>query len=338
MGLYRTAVLSAGVCYMMFLAYMLAVGLDESREVFYRIDPSLREESEEREYADDCDIDVANLGDKMDVFVVAHSLGYLAKMLVLRDFWMCWASSLIFEHIEISLQHVLKNFRECWWDHFILDIALCNFGGILAGCLVVKIFGLQQYPWFAGISTSPRRLLHAVMVITMMMIVDSSAFFLKFFLRHPSEHFFVCGRILFWFVFSMEGYADFYGYVVRVAEKEAKREAVPFPPGGALLPIVASFLELLLALRFAMQDERSLAAAAPLVVWFPLAIAISLWVVSALFWYTFRSRLLSGLFFIVGLVALCWSHVASMPGLMYHHDTLHSLCETLLNAEGSSEL
>ena len=67
----------------------------------------------------------------MDEFVIAHTLGWFAKAIVLRDYWFCWILSILFEVMEYSLQHQLPNFAECWWDHvrnnfgtqyFIIDI------------------------------------------------------------------------------------------------------------------------------------------------------------------------------------------------------------------------
>jgi phosphatidylserine synthase 2 len=53
----------------------------------------------------------------MDLFVVAHTLGWFGKALILRDYWFCWIISIAFELCEYSLQHQLNNFAECWWDH-----------------------------------------------------------------------------------------------------------------------------------------------------------------------------------------------------------------------------
>ena len=55
--------------------------------------------------------------DKFDVFVPAHFLGWWAKTLILRDYWMTLVLSVLFEINEYSLQHQLPNFSECWWDH-----------------------------------------------------------------------------------------------------------------------------------------------------------------------------------------------------------------------------
>ena len=53
----------------------------------------------------------------MDVFVLAHTFGWIAKALILRDYWLLWILSVLFEIMEYSLQHQLPNFAECWWDH-----------------------------------------------------------------------------------------------------------------------------------------------------------------------------------------------------------------------------
>lgn len=53
----------------------------------------------------------------MDIFVVAHAVGWFGKALILRDYWFCWIISIAFELCEYSLEHQLNNFAECWWDH-----------------------------------------------------------------------------------------------------------------------------------------------------------------------------------------------------------------------------
>jgi hypothetical protein len=53
----------------------------------------------------------------VDIFVVAHALGWYGKSLIVRDYWLCWILSVTFELLEYSLAHHLNNFAECWWDH-----------------------------------------------------------------------------------------------------------------------------------------------------------------------------------------------------------------------------
>jgi phosphatidylserine synthase 2 len=53
----------------------------------------------------------------------------------------------MFELMEITFRHWLPNFYECWWDHIILDIILCNTGGILVAYYLMKRFGMREYKW-----------------------------------------------------------------------------------------------------------------------------------------------------------------------------------------------
>ena len=56
-----------------------------------------------------------------------------AQALILRDYTLLWALSIGFELMELTFQHMLPNFNECWWDSWILDVAVCNFIGIYTG-------------------------------------------------------------------------------------------------------------------------------------------------------------------------------------------------------------
>lgn len=43
--------------------------------------------------------------------------------------------------------HLLPNFAECWWDQVILDILLCNGGGIWLGMTICKFLEMRTYRW-----------------------------------------------------------------------------------------------------------------------------------------------------------------------------------------------
>lgn len=60
----------------------------------------------------------------MDGFVTVHFVGWWAKTLILRDYWICNVLSFAFEVLEYSLEHQLPNFSECWWDHVSSDFEL----------------------------------------------------------------------------------------------------------------------------------------------------------------------------------------------------------------------
>lgn len=87
----------------------------------------------------------------MDIFVPAHIIGWFVKALILRDEWICWIISIMFEVLEYSLEHQLPNFSECWWDHWILDVLLCNWLGIWLGMKTCYYLSIKEYHW-RGIS------------------------------------------------------------------------------------------------------------------------------------------------------------------------------------------
>ena len=66
-----------------------------------------------------------------------------AKALILRNYTLLWAISILFEFMELTFQHMLPNFNECWWDSWILDVAVCNFIGIVTGMATVRWYGSQ---------------------------------------------------------------------------------------------------------------------------------------------------------------------------------------------------
>ncbi len=53
------------------------------------------------------------------------------QALVIRDWAMLWVLSIGFELMELTFQHMLPNFNECWWDSWVLDVAVCNLLGRL---------------------------------------------------------------------------------------------------------------------------------------------------------------------------------------------------------------
>ena len=42
---------------------------------------------------------------------------------------------------------MLNNFKECWWDHLIVDTLGCNLLGIVVGFYIIDLFKLERYRW-----------------------------------------------------------------------------------------------------------------------------------------------------------------------------------------------
>ncbi|ANQ08865.1 Phosphatidyl serine syntase [Plasmodium coatneyi] len=100
----------------------------------------------EKSYMENCN-SFENVKDKFDVFVIAHLGGWFVKALAIRNFFVLNLNSVLFELIELRFQHILPNFYECWWDHIILDVLVCNLAGILIGFLVMKWLKMPLFSW-----------------------------------------------------------------------------------------------------------------------------------------------------------------------------------------------
>jgi phosphatidylserine synthase 2 len=79
-----------------------------------------------------------NIKSALDVYVLAHLFGWLAKTVIFRNDILIWIMSIGFEILERSLNQFIPNFHECWWDSLLLDLFGCNLIGILLGNLIIK--------------------------------------------------------------------------------------------------------------------------------------------------------------------------------------------------------
>ena len=84
--------------------------------------PKLGQELPERSYGSDCRLWIPGQGvhwqviydTVFDEFVIAHTLGWWGKALIIRDYTMLWTLSIGFELMEMTFHHMLPNFNECW--------------------------------------------------------------------------------------------------------------------------------------------------------------------------------------------------------------------------------
>lgn len=155
-----------GISILNMLAYTFLVFQtpEDGRAILHMIEPRMGVPLPEQTYAEDCRIYVpnhpsgnpfANVYEKMDIFIIGHSLGWFIKSLLLRDFWLLHITSVLFELLEYSLAFQLPNFAECWWDHWLLDALGCNALGIYLGMLACRFMSLRKYDWGKSIWSIP---------------------------------------------------------------------------------------------------------------------------------------------------------------------------------------
>uniref|UniRef100_A0A8C5KV09 Phosphatidylserine synthase n=1 Tax=Jaculus jaculus TaxID=51337 RepID=A0A8C5KV09_JACJA len=216
--------LCVSVVYELFLIFILFQTVQDGWQFLKYVDPRLGVPLPERDYGGNCLIYDAdnktdpfhNIWDKLDGFVPAHFIGWYLKTLMIRDWWMCMIISVMFKFLEYSLEHQLPNFSECWWDHWIMDVLICNGLGIYCGIMTLEWLSLKTYKW-QGLWNIPtykgkikriafqftpiaglHRWLAVCGIILVFLLAELNTFYLKFFvLWMPPEHYLVLLRLVF---------------------------------------------------------------------------------------------------------------------------------------------
>lgn len=305
--------LSLGLVYMLLLVFLLFQDVQAPYRLVRWYDPSLSPRIRERGYAEDCRVFTENnwfhFVDSMDEFVAAHFFGYVVKTIVLRDWRLVTGVSLGFELVEVSFQHILPNFLECWWDHLILDVLLCNGGGTLVGMLLLKWLRakqyhfvtrapkgvhrkllkqlvpekLEQYRW--QVFESPKRLFAAALMLGLVLLQDMNTFTSKAMLQVEHEHHLVCIRMALWALLAIPTTREFYDFIQRPSSTLGTTACVTMT--GMLLETVVLTRMIYVGGHFS-KPLMPLYIAIP---WVFIIICFSLWV---LLYFTlvtpFRSR------------------------------------------------
>jgi phosphatidylserine synthase 2 len=247
------AVLAAALLYLVSVVFFLFQDLDTVRAIFTFYDASLAQPLPERSYATDCRMSTEEEPHKFyhtvaDVFLVAHLGGYWMKTLVLRDWRIVTAVSLGFEILEVTFQHVLPNFAECWWDHILVDVLICNGGGTLLGVLTLRAVNAKEYNWVRldeirsvpgkakrvlgqlaprdgligykwNMFDSPKRFCQVLLVLGVMLLQELNAFASKAILNMTPTYHLVPLRLLLWAMIAIPGTREFYDFISEPSTK-----------------------------------------------------------------------------------------------------------------------
>lgn len=248
------------MAYLLILVYIACQSAADARRVLAPWFPELGVPLPEKSYGADCRLVLPSPPDAasplarlnlpllrstlFDEFVVAHVLGWIAKAVLLRDRALLWPLSIGFELAEASLHHILPNFHECWWDSWILDVALCNFIGLEAGLAAVRLASARAPRSWPGLSSQPsaaakarraaaqftprsvtlyewrptasrRRGVASLFLIAVFLLFDLHAFFLKTALWIPSLNPLVTARIALIFLLGVPAVKEYYAAATR---------------------------------------------------------------------------------------------------------------------------
>ncbi|KDQ62814.1 hypothetical protein JAAARDRAFT_149935 [Jaapia argillacea MUCL 33604] len=234
-------VLGCNLLYELALVFLLFQDLDSARHMLTLLDPNLGVPLPEKSYAEHCEFTWQNVWGAVDIFCLAHALGWFGKALILRDYWFCWILSVAFEFAEYSLQHQLANFAECWWDHWILDVLVCNWLGTYLGMKTCQYFEVKHYEWRGfrqtrGFRSKTKRVvtqfsphdftafkwegtvdfLHyfaVVLLLALFLCAELNPFYLKTLLWMEPEHPIVIARLAGIFLCGLPAVRELYQYI-----------------------------------------------------------------------------------------------------------------------------
>jgi len=294
------------VVYLLLLVYLVHQDVGDARAFLRHLHPDLSGAVSYRSYATDCRLFTlralptheagseagaswlwrrwalnwaALKATLLDEFVVAHLLGWWAKALVIRNHFLLWVVSIGFELIELTFAHMLPNFNECWWDSWVLDVALCNAAGIWLGMKCVRWAECKyaRYNW-QGLSSlqglrakarrslaqlgphsldhfdwcqfsCPKRFLQALFVVAMVLAFELNAFFLKFALWIPPANPLNTARLIIWFLLALPAVREWYEFI---EGKHSALELGVFPKLGSFIwiAIATTCVETMCAIKF----------------------------------------------------------------------------------------
>ncbi|XP_022190894.2 phosphatidylserine synthase 1 isoform X1 [Nilaparvata lugens] len=143
-------VFGLSVLYLLILVFLLFQKYKTIKSVLVWVDPALEHFhiDMDKEYGVNCSvITFENIWNHIDIFALAHFLGWAFKAVLVRHLGILWAISILWEFTEIAFAHLLPNFVECWWDALILDVLLCNGLGIWVGLKICKCLEMREYKW-----------------------------------------------------------------------------------------------------------------------------------------------------------------------------------------------
>lgn len=234
-------ILGLNLLYELALVFLLFQDLPTARLMLTYIDSNLGNPLPEKSYAEDCSLTFQNVWNALDIFCVAHALGWFGKAMILRDYWFCWILSIAFELAEYSLQHQLPNFAECWWDHWILDVLICNWIGTYLGMKTCQYLQVQPYEWRGfrqtrGLRLKARRVLSqfsphdftafkwgtatsfvhyvtVVMLLAVFLAAELNPFYLKSLLWIEPDHPIVILRLAGVFLCALPAVRELYQYI-----------------------------------------------------------------------------------------------------------------------------
>jgi len=146
-------------------------------------------------------------------------------MVFMRDWYIAWICSILFECCELTFRHWLPNFYECWWDHIFLDLFGCNLVGMIIGHYFLKYFSIPRFGWVRRDKKAEGQetewwclkdvatLLGVTAFGLVNLAVDCNNFFLKYLLWVPPDHELLKFRVIMMGLCALGTASEWYDFI-----------------------------------------------------------------------------------------------------------------------------
>ncbi|EAR94564.1 phosphatidylserine synthase (macronuclear) [Tetrahymena thermophila SB210] len=270
------------VCSLVFLSFQ---NTKDARNIFKHLDPELGKQvsKDYHTYDDNCELEWDNILDNFDHYFQIHLINWFCATLIVRDPYILHTWSILDELIELSAQHILPHFRECWWDHVFHDVILSNTTAIVIGLLVCKLFKLQPYDWLGRKDSKGffdwkvwkcHRRFGGLLAIWFVIITNFlCGFFMINSLWIPPQNFLNLYRLLVWFLLSNLAFKEIYVDIDTWGTK--KRVENPISGKCRWITFFITFTEAFIALKFIQDAGNIQFVPTPLYISVPWIIVIS---------------------------------------------------------------
>ena len=177
--------------YVAFLVAALSVSPQTAREFLGHVSDGLGKPFRELGYDGDCSLSAVAIMGAVDIYCLIHFGVWVAVAMVLRRMRAVVLLGVFYEALEYAFRPLLPNFRECWWDTWVLDVFGCNLIGQALGCALgwwheqqLKAHPLgflpSRLPFVGPTSTSTISLFRG---LALALLLDGTAFLTRFFLK-----------------------------------------------------------------------------------------------------------------------------------------------------------
>nr|ASN64468.1 phosphatidylthreonine synthase [Eimeria falciformis] len=215
----------------------------------------------------DCSMGMKTLMRQLkSLWFTSHVIGWFVKMCIFRSWMFNLTFSIFFEFCELSLQWLIPEFQECWWDSIFIDAIVSNLMGMIFGCAVMRWCGKPHFDWLGAYPMNqnvllkfmpfssceyefsffrtPRHLLLTGVLLFFSLLAEVNVFLLMNVLDIPAVHWLNPFRLVLLGLLSFAAVAEFYAHLHFKSDRMG---------GSVFLFVMILIVEVLLSIKYGVD-------------------------------------------------------------------------------------